>query len=108
MRDNALVDSFNAAVKVERVHRAVYPAREMAREDIAWYIGIRYNYKRLHSALGYQTPQEIHDDTWTGSSQHEMTQIKLSGKCRADQWIRPQPRSDIRATAAPRERNHRQ
>jgi putative transposase len=60
--DNALAESFNAAVKVERVHRAVYPTREMARKDIARYIEIRYNHKRLHSALGYRTPQEAHDE----------------------------------------------
>jgi putative transposase len=60
--DNALAESFNAAVKVERVHRTVYPTRKKAREDIARYIEIRYNRKRLHSALGYRTPQEAHDE----------------------------------------------
>jgi transposase InsO family protein len=60
--DNALAESFNAAVKVERVYRTVYPTRKKAREDIARYIEIRYNRKRLHSALGYRTPQEVHDE----------------------------------------------
>jgi putative transposase len=60
--DNALAESFNAAVKVERVHRTAYPTRRKAREDIARYIEIRYNRKRLHSALGYRTPQEVHDE----------------------------------------------
>ena len=60
--DNALAESFNAALKVERVHRTVYPTRKKAREDIARYIEIRYNRARLHSALGYRTPQEAHDD----------------------------------------------
>ena len=60
--DNALAESFNAAVKVERVHRTVYPTRRKAREDIARYIEIRYNRKRLHSALGYRTPQEAYDE----------------------------------------------
>jgi len=60
--DNALAESFNAAVKVERVHRTVYPTRKKARDDIARYIEIRYNRKRLHSALGYRTPQEAHDE----------------------------------------------
>jgi putative transposase len=60
--DNALAESFNAAVKVERVHRTVYPTRKKARDDIARYIEIRYNRKRLHSALGYRTPQEVHDE----------------------------------------------
>jgi transposase InsO family protein len=60
--DNALAESFNAALKVERVHRTVYPTRKKARDDIARYIEIRYNRMRLHSALGYRTPQEIHDE----------------------------------------------
>jgi transposase InsO family protein len=33
--DNALAESFNGTLKVERVHRTVYPTREHAREDIA-------------------------------------------------------------------------
>ena len=60
--DNALAESFNATVKVERVHRTVYPTIRKAREDIARYIELRYNQTRLHSALGYRTPQEAHDE----------------------------------------------
>jgi transposase InsO family protein len=60
--DNALAESFNAAVKVERVHRTSYPTRQQAKEDIARYIELRYNRTRLHSALGYRTPQEVHDE----------------------------------------------
>jgi putative transposase len=60
--DNALAESFNAAVKVERVHRTVYPTIRKVREDIARYIELRYNRTRLHSALGYRTPQEVHDE----------------------------------------------
>ena len=59
--DNALAESFNGALKVERVHRTMYPTRQKAREDIARYIEIRYNRNRLHSGLGYRTPQEVLD-----------------------------------------------
>jgi len=59
--DNALAESFNGALKVERVHRMVYATRQEAREDVARYIELRYNRKRLHSALGYRTPQEVMD-----------------------------------------------
>jgi putative transposase len=59
--DNALAESFNAAVKVERVHRTFYPTRKKARDDVARYIEVRYNRQRLHSALGYRTPQEALD-----------------------------------------------
>jgi len=60
--DNALAESFFAALKTERVHRTQYPTRNHARRDIARYIELRYNAKRLHSALGYKTPQEVHDE----------------------------------------------
>jgi putative transposase len=60
--DNALAESWNATVKVERVHRTIYPTREKAMQDIARYIELRYNRARLHSALGYRTPQEVHNE----------------------------------------------
>jgi transposase InsO family protein len=60
--DNALAESFNAAVKVERVNRTVYPTREHARKDVTRYIEFRYNTQRLHSGLGYKTPQEVYNE----------------------------------------------
>ncbi|MDQ3900576.1 MAG: IS3 family transposase, partial [Actinomycetota bacterium] len=60
--DNAQAESFNATLKVERVNRTTYPTREHARKDVARYIEFRYNTKRLHSALGYRTPQEARVD----------------------------------------------
>ncbi len=61
--DNAWAESFNATLKVERVHRTVYPTRAHAIRDIARYIELRYNQKRLHSALGYRTPNEV-ENAW--------------------------------------------
>jgi putative transposase len=60
--DNAMAESFNASLKVERVHRTAYPTRKKARADIAAYIELRYNPKRLHSGLGYRTPSEVRDE----------------------------------------------
>jgi transposase InsO family protein len=60
--DNALAESFNATLKVERVNRTAYPTREHARKDVARYIEFRYNTKRLHSALGYRTPREAYNE----------------------------------------------
>lgn len=60
--DNALAESFFAALKTERVHRTQYPTREHARRDVARYIELFYNTRRLHSGLGYKTPQEVHDE----------------------------------------------
>jgi putative transposase len=60
--DNALAESFFAALKNERVHRTQYPTRQHAMKDIARYIVVRYNSRRLHSGLGYKTPHEVHDE----------------------------------------------
>lgn len=57
--DNALAESFFASLKNERVHRMVYPTRKAAKEDIARYIELFYNHRRIHSALGYRTPHEV-------------------------------------------------
>ena len=60
--DNALAESFNAALKNERVYRTVYPTRRHAVADVTRYIESRYNTRRIHSGLGYRTPQEVHDE----------------------------------------------
>lgn len=62
--DNAMAESFFAALKNERVHRTAYPTREHARTDITRYVEFWYNPKRLHSGLGYKTPQEVLEQ-WT-------------------------------------------
>jgi putative transposase len=58
--DNAMAESFFAALKNERVHRTQYPTREHARRDIARYIELRYNSRRRHSGIGYRTPNQVH------------------------------------------------
>jgi len=57
--DNALAESFFASLKNERVHHMAYPTRKAAKEDIARYIELFYNHRRIHSALGYRTPHEV-------------------------------------------------
>jgi putative transposase len=57
--DNALAESFFASLKNERVHHMVYPTRKKATEDIARYIELFYNRRRIQSALGYRTPHEV-------------------------------------------------
>jgi putative transposase len=63
--DNAWAESFNGTLKNERVHRTQYPTRESARKDITRYIELRYNQIRLHSALGYRTPNEVESEWLT-------------------------------------------
>jgi putative transposase len=57
--DNAMAESFNAALKNELVHRTQYPTRERAYRDIARYIEFWYNSRRRHSGLHYRTPQQV-------------------------------------------------
>jgi putative transposase len=60
--DNALAESFFASLKNERVHHMVYPTRKIAKDDIARYIELFYNRRRIHSALGYRTPHEVRNE----------------------------------------------
>jgi putative transposase len=60
--DNAMAESFFAALKNERVHRTEYPTREHARRDVVRYIEFWYNSRRRHSGLQYRTPQQVHDE----------------------------------------------
>jgi putative transposase len=57
---DTMADSFFGALKNERVHRVIYPTRKVAMADIAAYIELRYNTQRLHSGLGYKTPNEVY------------------------------------------------
>jgi putative transposase len=56
--DNALAESFFAALKNELVYRTVFPTQTRARRAIAEYIEVFYNRIRIHSGIGYQTPAE--------------------------------------------------
>jgi len=55
--DNAPMESFWGTLKTELVHHEHYATREQARQSIFEYIEVFYNRKRLHSALGYRSPE---------------------------------------------------
>jgi transposase InsO family protein len=55
--DNAAMESFWSTLKTELVHHEQYATREQARQSIFEYIEVFYNRKRLHSSLGYQSPE---------------------------------------------------
>ncbi len=54
--DNAVIESFNATIKTELIHRTKWLTREQARTAVYEYIETWYNSKRLHSTLGYLSP----------------------------------------------------
>lgn len=55
--DNAAMESWNHSFKVEAIHGERLPTREYAKSHVFEYIDIYYNRIRLHSKLGYQTPE---------------------------------------------------
>jgi transposase InsO family protein len=55
--DNAAMESFWATLKTELVNHERYATREQARASIFEYIEVFYNRKRLHSSLGYVSPE---------------------------------------------------
>ena len=56
--DNAVIESFFHTLKVERASWKKYSTKKQAADDLNWWIGSWYNAKRLHSSLGYMSPNE--------------------------------------------------
>ena len=48
--DNAMAESFFAALKNELVHRTAFPTIDHVKKAVAFYIEVFYNRERLHSA----------------------------------------------------------
>ena len=57
--DNAVMESFFATLKQERVYHHHYQSHQQARQDIFEYMEVWYNRKRMHSTLGYLSPEEF-------------------------------------------------
>ena len=53
---NAVTESFFATLKTELIHRQPWPTRRAATDAVADYIEGFYNPYRLHSSLGYLSP----------------------------------------------------
>lgn len=56
--DNAAVESFFGALKRELVHRHRFATRGQTRQAIFVWIQTWYNRRRLHSTLGYSSPED--------------------------------------------------
>jgi putative transposase len=57
--DNVFVERLWRSVKYEDVYLKGYQTLEEARNGLAEYFR-KYNERRLHESLGYQTPEEVH------------------------------------------------
>ena len=57
--DNAAMESWNHSLKVEAIHGERFATREQAKAHVFKYIEVDYNRNRLHSTLGYLSPDEF-------------------------------------------------
>ena len=57
-----MAESFFGALKNEWLSRFEFTDRAKARRQVVRYIEGFYNRQRLHSGLGYKTPQEVEDE----------------------------------------------
>ena len=55
---NAPMESFSYTLKVELVHQCRWATQAEARQALFGYIEGYYNRHRIHSALGYITPEQ--------------------------------------------------
>ena len=69
--DNAAMESFWKTLKTERVYlQKIYETRDSARADIVAYTETFYNSERLHSSLGYRSPNQFERDYYGKSHNH--------------------------------------
>lgn len=55
--DNAAMESWNHSFKVEAIHGEKFKTRDDAKKQVFEYIEVYYNRKRLHSTLGFLSPE---------------------------------------------------
>lgn len=60
--DNACIESFHSVMKKEEIYLHIYKDFEECRKALFEYIESWYNRQRIHSALGYKTPQQMEDE----------------------------------------------
>lgn len=66
--DNAISESFVSTLKSELVHRRRFPSRKAARSAVFEYLEAFYNRRRLHSSLGYVSPEAYEETAREGAA----------------------------------------
>jgi transposase InsO family protein len=67
--DNAVVESFFARLKTELLHRQSWRTGREVRDAVARYIEGWYNPHRLHSSLGYLSPNQFEQRYFSNQAQ---------------------------------------
>jgi transposase InsO family protein len=60
--DNAITESFFGTLKRELIHHCSFITRQQAQSRIFRYIEVFYNRKRIHSAIGYLSPEQFEQE----------------------------------------------
>lgn len=60
--DNAAIESYHATIEKDLLRRRSFRTRQEARTAVFDYIESFYNRERLHSTLGYRSPEEFESD----------------------------------------------
>jgi putative transposase len=55
--DNALAESFFHTLKTEHVYHERFATKQQARNSVFEWIEVFYNRQRIHSALGFVSPE---------------------------------------------------
>lgn len=62
--DNAAMESLMGVIKSECVHARTFDSREQAALEVFEYLECFYNRVRIHSALGYMSPDDFEEANW--------------------------------------------
>ena len=101
--DNASCESFMKTLKREEIYANRYDNLEHLRANIEEFIEQYYNRQRLHSALGYRSPEEFERESrtfWAGGEHRECKSCVFQTMTKKDDkfsWrggdVAPSPRS---------------
>jgi transposase InsO family protein len=75
--DNAKAEAFMKTLKQEEIYCNQYRDQDELSAHIEEFIDLYYNRQRLHSALGYRTPEEFEKDMETGSAEPAAEAAKM-------------------------------
>ena len=67
--DNACIESFHATLKKEYVHNENFESLESLRSGMYEYIEIWYNNSRIHSKIGFTSPNEYEEGIRKGNEE---------------------------------------